>query len=66
MVRMTMREAERTLAKSGFVRIHRSTIVNRAVVEGVEEGERGPEVRLDDGQKLPAGKAFTANLRSIR
>lgn len=65
MVRMTMREAQRTLESSGFVRIHRSTIVNRAVVEGVEDGERGPEVQLDDGQRLPAGKAFAANLRSL-
>lgn len=61
MVRMTMREAERQLAPLGFVRIHRSAIVNRSAVRAME----GEEVRLIDGQAVPIGKAFAANLRAI-
>ena len=64
-VRMTLREAERQLARSGFVRVHRSVLVNRAFVASVERGERGTVVRLGDGTALHAGKAFAANLRSL-
>ncbi len=65
MVRMTMRQAEQRLARAGFVRIHRSIIVNRAVVAHVSTGVRGAEVVLDDGTRLPGGSAFSANLRSL-
>lgn len=61
MIRMTMREAERRLAPLGFVRIHRSIIVNRALVDMVESDR----VRLDDGKVLVAGKAFAGNLRTL-
>lgn len=64
-VRMTLSEAERQLAPSGFVRIHRSVLVNRSFVASVERGERGPIARLADGTALQAGKAFAANLRSL-
>ena len=60
MVRMTMREADRRLGRHGFVRIHRSAIVNQAVIAAVGEGE----VRLVGGETLPVGKAFAANLRA--
>lgn len=61
MVRMTMREAERQLGSLGFVRIHRSAIVNRSAVAATA----AEAVRLDDGSVLPVGKAFAANLRKI-
>lgn len=65
MVRMTMRDAETRLAHSGFIRIHRSAIVNRAHVADVVDGSRGPDVRLVDGTVLPTGKAFARNLRAF-
>ena len=65
MVRMTMRDAERRLAQSGFVRVHRSTIVNRAYVAEVANGDRGLSIRLIDGTELAAGKAFAPNVRQL-
>jgi hypothetical protein len=60
MVRMTMREAEKQLGRRGFVRIHRSAMVKRTLIAAIAEDE----VRLVDGEKLPVGKAFAANLRA--
>ena len=60
MVRMTMREAERRLQRRGFVRIHRSAIVNRALIAAVAE----EEVQLIGGDRLPVGRAFAANLHA--
>lgn len=65
MVRMTMESAQRRLERAGFVRIHRSIIVNRAHVSAIVPGDRGPEVLLEDGQRLPSGSAFSTNLRSL-
>lgn len=61
--RATMREAEEVLAPLGFLRIHRSAIVNRAHVAGISRN--GASVRLRDGTRLPAGKAYGENLRRL-
>jgi hypothetical protein len=63
--RITMRDAAALLEPLGFVRIHRSFIVNRAHVEAVAPGKSGPEVRVADGTKLPTGRAFSANVRIL-
>jgi len=64
--RITMREAVMILEPLGFVRIHRSFIVNRNHVEAVvsEAGRRF--VRIAGGTLLPAGRAFSGNLRGLR
>lgn len=61
MRRMTMRDAEQTLAGSGFVRIHRRYLVNRSRIEAIREA---PDllVRLECGVELPVGRAFAGNL----
>lgn len=56
--RATMREAASILAPLGFVRIHRSYIVNRAEIGAV----RRETVRMKDGTALPLGRAFAAGL----
>lgn len=58
--RMTMAEATRALKPLGFVRIHRSFLVNRACVRTVHmNGLRA--VRLNSGTELPIGSAYAAN-----
>lgn len=63
MVRMTMHDAQQRLAQSGFIRIHRSTMVNRAFVAEVVDSDKGARVRMTDGTVLVAGKAYSPNLR---
>lgn len=63
--RITMREAEAILEPLGFVRVHRSIIVNRDHVERIVAQKGGPAVRTRDGTMLPTGKAFSANLRQF-
>ena len=63
MRRMTMRQAERSLAGRGFVRIHRRYLVNRnRIVEVRGNGDRS--VRLSCGVELPVGGRYAANLPS--
>jgi len=59
--RMTMHEAEKSLRRHGFVRIHRRYLVNQARIAHV--GDR--VMRLTSGQELPIGSAFAANLRKL-
>lgn len=63
--RITMREAESLLEPMGFVRIHRSFLVNRDHVAAVVRRDGAPAVRTKDGAVLPAGKAFSSNLRRL-
>ena len=63
MRRMTMRQAERSLAGRGFVRIHRRYLVNRnRIVEVRGNGDKS--VRLSCGVELPVGGRYAANLPS--
>ena len=64
MRRMTMREAERALARRGFVRIHRRYLVNRSrIVEVRGNGDKA--VRLQGGTELPVGSRYASNLRTF-
>lgn len=60
--RLTMHEAEALLGPKGFVRIHRSTLVNRARIARVLGGKAPAEVKLDDGTRLPVGGRYRAAL----
>lgn len=52
LIRETMRNVERRLSPSAFVRVHRSTIVRLAAVTGIEHLSNGRvEVVLDDGSR---------------
>ena len=63
--RITMREAETILAPLGFVRVHRSFIVNREHVESVIRHKGEDNVRTKDGTLLPIGKMFSGNVRRL-
>lgn len=64
--RITMRAAEQVLQPLGFVRVHRSVMVNRKHVEQVVPRSGGPLIKLADGTALPTGRAFNANLRHLQ
>ena len=65
MRRLTMREAAAILEPLGFVRIHRSYLVNRRHVAAMVRGKDGPAVSMAGGTRLPAGRAFSVNLRTL-
>ena len=61
MRRMTLRDADQTLRRHGFVRIHRRYLVNRERIRSVQPGGRRI-VQLDSGDELPVGRAFEPNI----
>jgi hypothetical protein len=62
-LRLTMREAADALGPMGFMRIHRSLIVNRSHVTGICGHKDKPVVKMDDGAELAVGRAFASELR---
>lgn len=65
MRRMTMQQAERSLAGRGFIRIHRRYLVNRERIIEVR-GNGDKFVRMSGGVELPVGGRYAANLPPIR
>jgi two-component system, LytTR family, response regulator len=65
-VRETMAAAEQKLAPLGFVRIHRSTLVNATLVKDLRRDNTGTYVlRTTDGSEHPVGRAYKGNLKAI-
>jgi DNA-binding LytR/AlgR family response regulator len=66
LVRETMATAEQKLTPLGFVRIHRSTLVNGALVKDLRRDNTGTYVlRTTDGSEHPVGRAYKENLKVI-
>ena len=66
LVRETMVTAEQKLAPLGFVRIHRSTLVNSTLVKDLRRDNTGTYVlRTTDGSEHPVGRAYKGNLKVI-
>jgi LytTr DNA-binding domain len=65
MRRLTMHEAAAILEPLGFVRIHRSYLVNRGHVAAVVRDNGRVAVRTVDGALLPTGRAFNAGVRRL-
>ena len=65
MRRLTMREAASILEPLGFVRIHRSFLVNRRNVAAVVRDNGRVAVETLDGALLPTGRAFSAEVRRL-
>lgn len=55
--RMTMRRAQALLAGQGFLRVHRTLIVNAARIEAVRPGKLHDEIRVE-GRWLRVGGAY--------
>lgn len=65
MRRMTIKQAEAALADQGFVRIHRSLLVNASGIARLHRGKLADEVELVDGTMLRVGGAYRSQLRRL-
>jgi len=66
LVRETMATAEQKLSPLGFVRIHRSILVNTNLVKDLRRNKTGTYVlRTTDGREHPVGRAYKDNLSGI-
>src|SRR5215468_7447010 len=66
LVRETMAAAEQKLAPLGFVRIHRSILVNTTLVKDLRRDNKGTYVlRTTDGSEHPVGRNYKENLKAI-
>ena len=65
-VRETMATVEQKLTPLGFVRIHRSILVNTTLVKDLRRDNTGTYVlRTTDGIEHPVGRAYKDNLKAI-
>ncbi|MFM9976682.1 MAG: LytR/AlgR family response regulator transcription factor [Sphingomonadaceae bacterium] len=64
LVRMTMMQAIDRLKPHGFVRIHRTLIVNIAHIVDIDRSPRNRDtaVRINSGERLPIGRTYVAEL----
>jgi DNA-binding LytR/AlgR family response regulator len=66
LVRETMATAEQKLTPLGFVRIHRSILVNTTLVKDLRRDNSGTYVlRTTDDNEHPVGRAYKDNLKVI-
>jgi DNA-binding LytR/AlgR family response regulator len=66
LVRETMANAEQKLAPLGFVRIHRSILVNATLVKDLRRNSSGTYLlRTTDGREHPVGRTYKDNLNVI-
>jgi len=66
LVRETMAIAEQKLTPLGFVRIHRSILVNATLVKDLRRGSTGTYLlRTIDGREHPVGRTYKDNLKVI-
>src|SRR5215467_8143102 len=66
LVRVTMATTEKKLIPFGFVRIHRSILVNTTLVKDLRRDNTGTYVlRTTDGSEHPVGRAYRGNLKVI-
>jgi len=57
-MRSSMRELEEMLSAHGFIRIHRSYLVNRKQVDALQQRRGEVLLRLRDGTELPVGRTY--------
>lgn len=61
-----MLTAEQKLTPLGFVRIHRSILVNSTLVEDLRRDNTGTYMlHTTDGSEYPVGRAYKGNLQVI-
>ncbi len=66
LMRATLHELGEQLSAVGFVRVHRSLLVNSLQVMAVRRGPRGRQlVKLKSGEELPVGRQFDGSTRAF-
>ncbi len=66
LMRATLHDLAEQLGAVGFVRVHRSLLVNSLQVRAVGRGPRGRQrVKLNSGAELPVGRQFDGNTRAF-
>ncbi len=67
LVRITLKDLEAQLEAKGFLRVHRTAMVNLSSVAAIAPapGSKRLEVRLDCGGQVPVGRAYVSRLRSV-
>jgi two-component system, LytTR family, response regulator len=66
LLRDTMKRLETDLESAGFVRLHRSTMVNGDRIKELQQTADGDwEVVLTDGTRLGAGRDADTRLRQV-
>jgi DNA-binding LytR/AlgR family response regulator len=65
LLRETISTVEEKLAPYGFVRIHRSVLVNAALVESVEQAGGEHIVRMRNGNEYAVARTYKGNLRDL-
>jgi hypothetical protein len=66
LIRGTLQGFETTLAGQGFLRVHRSRLVNAARVTATESKESGDfTLRLDDGSQLSGSRRYREGLKAL-
>lgn len=64
--RKSISKIEETLGPYGFVRIHRSVVVNSAHVEEIQSSPNGEcRVRVRSGKTYNVGRRYTVNMRLL-
>ena len=64
--RSTIKDMEERLAPRGFVRVHRSYLLNRAHLIEVRSRGRGFEALLSNGATLPVSRSLRGRLRDLK
>jgi DNA-binding LytR/AlgR family response regulator len=66
LIRATLHDLGKQLGAVGFVRVHRSFLVNSLQVVAVRRGPRGRQlVKLNSGEELPVGRQFDGSTRAF-
>jgi DNA-binding LytR/AlgR family response regulator len=66
LMRATLHDLGEQLGAVGFVRVHRSLLVNSLQVLAVRRGPRGRQrVKLNSGAELPVGRQFDGSMRAF-
>lgn len=67
LVRTTLKELEAQLEARGFLRVHRTAMVNLASIAAIAPapGSKRLQVELDCGGQVPVGRAYASRLRKI-
>jgi DNA-binding LytR/AlgR family response regulator len=67
LMRTTLQELSGQLRGMGFVRVHRSVLVNAVHVQAVRRGPRGRRiVRVRSGAQLPVGRQFDQDAQTLQ